>query len=50
MNEKAVGLCCNTVNIFPMIISNNVTEVGLELENKVVQIYLSQKKRFEKKK
>ena len=50
MNESAVAFCCNTVNIFPVIISNNVTEVGLELENKIIQIYLSQKKCFDKKK
>ena len=48
MNESAVAFCCNTVNIFPVIISNNVTEVGLELENKIIQIYLSQKKYFDK--
>ena len=50
MNESAVAFCCNTVNIFPVIISNNVTEVGLELENKIIQIYLSQKKCYDKKK
>ena len=33
-----------------MIISNNVTEVGLGLENKIIQINLSQKKCFVKKK
>ena len=44
MNESAVGFCCNTVNVlFPVIISKNVTEVVLELENKIIHIYLSQK-------
>ena len=51
MNESAVGFCCNIVNIFfPVIISSNVTEVGLGLENKIIQINLSQKKCFDKKK
>ena len=49
MNESAVGFCCNTVNIFPMIISNNVTEVGRGLESKIIQKNLSQKKCFDKK-
>ena len=50
MNESVVEFCCNTVNIFLVVISNNVTEVGLELENKIIQIYLFQKKCFDKKK
>ena len=50
MNESAVGFCCNTVNIFsPVIISSNVTEVGLGLENKIIQINVFQKKCFDKK-
>ena len=50
MNENAVGFYCNTVNIFfPVIISSNVTEVSLGLENKIIQINLSQKKCFDKK-
>ena len=50
MNESAVGFCCNTVNIFPVIISNNVTEVGRGLEKKIIQKNLSQKKCVDKKK
>ena len=51
MNESAVGFCCNTVNIFfPVIISSNVNEVGLVLKYKIIQINLSQKKCFDKKK
>ena len=34
---------------FSLIISNNLTEVGLGLENKIIQINLSHKKCFDKK-
>ena len=35
---------------FPEIISNNVIEVDLGLENKIIQTNLSQKKCYDKKK
>ena len=34
---------------FRVVISNNVTEVDLGLENKIIQITLSQEKCFDKK-
>ena len=48
MNKSAIGFCCNT-GFFSLIISNNLTEVGLGLENKIIQINLSHKKCFDKK-
>ena len=49
MNKSAIGFCCNTGFFFSLIISNNLTEVGLGLENKIIQINLSHKKCFDKK-
>ena len=49
MNESAVGFCCNTVNIFPVIISNIVTEVGRGLENRIIENNFSHKESFDKK-
>ena len=49
MNESSVGFCCNTVNIFPVIISNIVTEVGRGLENRIIENNFSHKESFDKK-
>ena len=49
MNESSVGFCCNAVNIFPVIISNIVTEVGRGLENRIIENNFSHKESFDKK-